>query len=133
LTSLAQLAANKEFVPDVLNSQYVQSGSIALKADRIGNPVGEAFAYRFLAKELIIFITWNVTEKFDGTGVVRVYDEKNRLVIESKPQKTKTPPAGKWVVSPGRIPLDQLHPGTYRVDYVLNDYPPWRSFFKLVP
>jgi hypothetical protein len=133
LTSLAQLSSNKEFAPDVVNANYIQSGTIALKADAIGNPVGEAFVFRELARELQLFITWNVAEKFDGRGAIKVYDDSNRVVVDGRPQPTKTPPAGKWVVSPGNIPIDRLPPGTYRVDYLLNDFPAWRSFFRIIP
>jgi hypothetical protein len=133
LTSLAQLLSSKEFVPEVLNANYVQSGTIALKSDAIGNPVGEAFVFRELARELQVFITWNVAENFDGRGAIKVYDDSNRVVVDSKPQPAKTAPAGKLVVSPGTISLNQLPPGTYRVDYLLNEVPAWRSFFRIVP
>ena len=132
LTSLAQLAT-KEFASDLVNAKYIQSGTIALRSDANGNPVGQAFTFRPSAKAVEVWITWNVAEHFDGNASLRVYDENNRLVFDSRPQQTNTPGGGKWVIRVGTIPLDSFPPGTYRVDYVLNDGPAWRSFFRMIP
>jgi hypothetical protein len=133
LTSLAQLSSAHEIAPDLVNSRYVQSGTIGTRSDANGNPVGQAFAFRPSTKELQLFISWNAAEHFNGKAVVKVYDESNRVLFETKAQSAQTSGGGHWVVHAGTIPLDSFPPGTYRVDYVLNDGPAWRSFFRMIP
>jgi hypothetical protein len=133
LTSLAQLAVAHEFAPDLLNAKYVQSGTIGIRSDSNGNPIGQAFTFRPSVKQLQIFITWNVSEHFGGNASLKVYDDHNRVVFESKPQAATTPAAKSWVVQAGTIPLESIPPGIYRIDYLLNDVPAWRSFFRMIP
>ena len=77
------------------------------------------------------FVTWDPKARLKGMMVLRLFDEDNRIRVESKPKKSDLKP-GSTVFSQWQMPLP-AQPGSYRVDVLVGDAVVWRRYFRVTP
>jgi hypothetical protein len=78
-----------------------------------------------------IYTLWQKKDK-NAKGVVsaKVYDSRNRLVVDVTPKRVSLP-GGPPLRVAFDVPLDKFSPGVFRVDVLWNDQPAWRTFFTV--
>lgn len=132
--TLATLAARNVFVPPLVGPRNVLTGTIARAVEKkndIPMPVDEKSEFRRSEKQAVAFLTWDPQEKRDGMAAFRVYDEDNKVVVEGKPMKLGLRPR-KYLVTTWPFPLAPFQAGSYRIDFLIDSEPVWRSFFRIV-
>lgn len=132
-TTLAELAARGLFIMPVARDSQIVYGYLCRGYQREGdsvqpNVVTSQFFHR--DGKIAVLVMWDPNRKVKSTDQVRVYDDANRLVLQSKPTKLHlgrhTTAYTGW-----KMPISTLLPGVYRVDVILGNTPEWRSFFRL--
>ncbi len=75
------------------------------------------------------FVTWDPKVRLKGAVVLRLFDEENRPLTESKPKKSDLKP-GDLIFADWKVPLPS-RPGVYRVDIAVDSAICWRGFFRV--
>jgi len=78
-----------------------------------------------------IYTAWQKKSR-NGKGEVtaKVYDARNRLLVDLTPQTISLPDAARVRV-PFEFALQKLAAGVYRVEILWNDKPAWRAFLTV--
>jgi hypothetical protein len=131
LVPLADIRARGDLLPAVQGGQNVMSGGFALGITQTQTVRPADQRQEFSSsrdKEFVIFITWNPQMRVKGIQMLRVYDEANRIVVESKPGKLDLRP-GDSRFSTWKLPVP-ARPGIYRAEILVDGVPTWRSFMR---
>jgi hypothetical protein len=81
---------------------------------------------------IIIYTNWVRKENIrKGVTSIRVYDSRNRLRSQGKPQPLNLP-ANSMLQFTTQFPVGSLEAGIYRVDVFWNDLPVWRAFISIM-
>jgi len=129
---LANLAARGVFTPPVVMARHVLSGGFASKIFRDGGrtqPVDQRTEFSTQDAVMTVFVTWDPKEKLKTVLMLRLFDQENRLLGETKPMKTtlqmRSLPFTTWEM---KVPPA---PGLYRVDVLVGSDVAWRGFFTV--
>ena len=78
-----------------------------------------------------VFVMWSPKERLRGLMTVRLFDEENLVVFESKPAKVDFR-KDQTLTSSWSLPIP-AKAGIYRADVLLNTTPIWRGFLRITP
>jgi len=133
-TSLADLRARGELIPALAREQNILSGGFAHEIARTNTvaPSDQREEFSAQEKKFVAFVTWSPIENIKGQTKIQLFDENNRLVLDSAPKKTNISKRD-LSLSSWEIPVARLAPGMYRADVLLDNKPIWRGFFKITP
>ena len=128
---LADLQARGDLLPAVQGGQHVLSGGFALGINRTETvtPADQRTEFSARDKEFVVFVTWSPQARVKGAVALKMYDDANHAVVDSKPGKLDLRP-GDRRLSNWRLPVPG-RPGTYRADVLLDGVPIWRSFVRI--
>jgi hypothetical protein len=128
---IAELRRRGVLMPPVVGDHVLSGGF----ARQIGTkpavrPVDQRDEYS--AREggaIYTFLTWDPKARLKGSVVLRLFNDENRPLVESKPKKSDLKP-GDMVFTHWQMPLPSS-PGVYRVDITLDGATCWRGFFRV--
>jgi hypothetical protein len=130
--SLADLRASGAVLPALQGNEHVLNAGFALKLQKGTTAVGfsdQRDEFAAAEKTFIAFISWNAQARVKGSLILRLVDDANRTVAESKPSKldlrASVPVVSKWDLT---IPTVA---GWYRADFLLDGKPVYRAFVKI--
>ena len=129
---LADARARGDLLPAVESGQNVMSGGFARGITRTQTVTPADQRQEFSAsrdKEFMVFVTWSPQMRVKGVALLRVYDEANRIVVESKPGKLDVRP-GDLRLSSWQLPVP-ARPAVYRAEILVGGVPIWRSFVRV--
>jgi len=129
---LADLAAKGVFTPRVVKGQHVLSGGFATKILRDGGrtqPVDQKTEFTAQDQSMTVFVTWDPKERLKTVITLRLFDQDNRLLAETKPAKT-TLRVGSLPFTTWELKVPPVA-GIYRADVVLGSDVAWRGFFRV--
>ena len=132
--TLAALGARGAFAPPLVGPRNVLTGTIARAVEKqndIPIAIDERSEFRRSEHQAVAFLTWDPQQKRDGMARFKIYDEDNKVVVEGKPSKFSLRPR-RYQVTTWPFPLASLKPGYYRIDFVIDADPVWRSSFRVV-
>lgn len=132
-TSLAELAQSGHFVAPLSRNRFVAFGSLSKSLTKSGPyplPVDERKEFSRKDSQMSVYINWEPKEKRKGITLCRTYNIENRLLGEGKPLKINLKP-GERMISQWTLGLQNLQPGVYRVDVLLDNDTVWRAFFRM--
>ncbi len=130
--SLADVRAHGDLLGSVQGFQHVLSGGFARGITRTQTIVPADRRTEFSAtrdKDLIVFVTWSPQIRLKGALLLRIYDEANRLTVDSKPGKLDVRP-GNSLLSNWKLAVPSK-PGMYRADVMVEGVPIWRGFVRI--
>jgi hypothetical protein len=127
-TSVADLRARGELLPALRGSEHVLSAGFAkrLLRSRFVAPSEQQDEFIAEDKTFIAFVSWSAQGRLKGLLALKLFDEMNRLVAESKPKKIDLRP-NVSLLSSWEIPVPQA-PGWYRGEFLVDGVPVYRSF-----
>jgi hypothetical protein len=130
---LADVRARGDLLAAVQSGQNVMSGGFArgiTKAQTV-TPAGQRREFSASRdKEFVVFVTWSPQVRLKGLNVLRVYDEMNHLVVESKPAKVDLRP-GDGRLSSWKLTVPERS-GVYRAEVLIDAVPIWRGFVRII-
>lgn len=132
--TLFALAARGVFPPPLVGPRNVLTGTIARAVEKqngIPVAVDEKSEFRRSERQAVAFLTWDPQERRSGMAGFRIHDEDNTVVMEGRPQKLSLEPR-RYLVTTWPFPLATLKPGTYRIDFLIDADPVWRSSFRVI-
>jgi hypothetical protein len=131
-TPLADLAARGVFTPPIVLARHVLSGGFASKILRDGGrtqPVDPKTEFSMQEPSMTVFVTWDPKERLKTILTLRIFDQDNRKLAETKPLKTTlrvgSLPFSTWDL---KVPPAE---GIYRVDVLIGSDVAWRGFFRV--
>lgn len=132
-TSVADARARGDLLAPLLNDQHVVSGGFATTVGRgpLVQPENQRSEFTSREERFSLFVTWSPHARLRGATTFRVYDETNRLVVESNSRKINLRPK-ELAITSWEIPVFK-RPGTYRAELHLDGSPAWRDYVKIVP
>jgi S1-C subfamily serine protease len=129
---LAEARARGDLLPAVIGGQHVMSGGFARGIAKTQTivPTDQRREFSVSDKQFVAFVTWSPQLRLKGALVLRLYDEANRVVVDSKPGKLDLRPGtsrlSSWTMTvPGGL-------GVYRADVLIDNVPIWRGFLRIV-
>ncbi len=134
-TTIEGLARSGQFLPALVNTQSVLSGTLARTVNRKSDPpqpIDEKIEFSRADNQGVLFLTWLPKEKRKGRPMLRLYDLDNRLISENQNKKKITVSANKLSYSMWDLNFAGLPPGIYRFDALLEGDIVWRTFFRMV-
>jgi hypothetical protein len=103
--------------------------SVAKRSNDLSTTDASEFSHR--DQFAWIYTLWQKKDKnVKGLVSAKVYDSRNRLVVDVTPKRVSLPEAPPLRVA-FDVPLDKFSPGVFRVDVLWNDQPAWRTFFTV--
>jgi S1-C subfamily serine protease len=131
--TLGDLLAQGVLTPPLTPTPSVVYGGSARSVSKAANDTSTNDTSEFSRRDRVawIYTLWQKKDK-NGKGVTsaKVYDYRNRLLVEIAPKKISLPDG-----APTRVAFDfsiETFPaGLYRVDVYWNDQPAWRTFFRV--
>jgi hypothetical protein len=129
---LADVRARGDLIPAVQGRRNVLAGGFASGINRTQTVVPADQREQFSAsrdKEFVIFVTWSPQARLKGMIVLRMYDEGNQGVVDSKPGKLDLRPGDARLSSWKMAVPDRA--GLYRAEVLLDGVPIWRSFVRV--
>jgi hypothetical protein len=129
---LGDLRTRGVTVPGIVGNEHVMSagfGRVDAKGKLVSTEQHSELSVR--EKAFAIFVTWYPKERLRGQMNVRLFDEENRPVAESKPAKVDFR-KDQTSTSSWSFPMVQ-NAGTYRADVFLDTTPIWRGFLRIMP
>jgi hypothetical protein len=112
--------------PVVAEDSVMQAG-FARDIERFPvRPLDQQEGFTAADKRFFVFVSWDPKQRLRGVMKLGVYDEDNRLVVESKPAKADLKP-GSTAFSQWQVPVP-ARPGVYRADVVMGEATLWRGF-----
>jgi hypothetical protein len=82
-------------------------------------------------KEFVTFISWGAQARLKGMMALRMYDEANQVIAESKQTKLDIRPGSpSSMLSSWKMPIP-ARAGTYRADVSIDGVPIWRGFVRI--
>ena len=132
-TTLGALLAQGVLTPPLTPTPSLVYGGSARNVSKSANDARTSDTSDFSHRDRVawIYTLWQKKDK-NGKGVTsaKVYDSRNRLVVDVAPKKISLPES-----APLRVAFDfgiEMFPvGVYRVDVYWNDQPCWRTFFRI--
>jgi hypothetical protein len=113
--------------------RHVLSGGFASKVLRNGGrtpPVDQKTEFSTQEPAMTVFVTWDPKEQLKTLITLRIFDQDNRMLAETKPVKTTlrigSVPFSTWEL---KVPPAV---GIYRVDVLIGSDAAWRGFFRVV-
>jgi hypothetical protein len=131
--TLAELATRGVFTPPVVHSRHILSGGFASKILRDGartQPIDQRTEFSLQDKTITVFVTWEPKELLKGIIVLRILDQDNKVLGETKPQKA-TLKVGSLTFSSWEFNVPPAE-GVYRTDVLLGPDVAWRGFFRVI-
>jgi hypothetical protein len=112
--------------------EHVVSGGFAkgILKEQTVRPADQREGFSAKDKEFVVFITWGPQARLKGTTTLRVYDESNQVVVESKPAKLDVRPGYPSVLSSWKLSVPPTV-GTYRAEVLVDGVPIWRGFVRV--
>lgn len=134
-TTLADMAAQGLLIPPVARDTQAAYGRLCHDYARIGQAALACSGPRtnvFSSRDnlMAVVITWGPNRKWKTTDQVRVYNDDNRLRIQTKRAKIDLKPQ-VTAFTGWKVPVSTLAPGVYRVDVLLGNTPEWRGYFRI--
>jgi hypothetical protein len=78
---------------------------------------------------MTVFVTWDPKERLKTVLTLRIFDQENRLLAETKPAKT-TLRVGSLPFTTWELKVPPAA-GIYRADVLLGPDVAWRGFFSV--
>lgn len=130
--ALADVRARGELLPAVQGGQHVLSGGFARAINRTQTIAPADQRQEFSARdgEFVVFITWGPQARLKGGLALKMYDEANHPIADSKPGKVDLRP-GDRRLSSWRVPVPS-RPGMYRAEVLVEGVPIWRAFVRVI-
>jgi hypothetical protein len=130
--ALAEARVRGDLLPAVQSGQNVMSGGFArsIATTQTVRPADQRQEFSVSRdKDFVVFVTWSPQMRLKGTSLLRLHNDTNQVVVESKPGKVDLRPGdarlSSWKLTvPGR-------PGIYRADVLIEGVPIWRGFVKV--
>jgi hypothetical protein len=128
---IADARARGELLPAIRGQEHVVSGGFAKRLLRTETIAPSEMVEEFTAsdKTLIAFISWGPQTRVKGMLSLRVYDENNHVIAESKPKKIDLR-QGSLTLSKWDLTVPTV-PGWYRGEFLLDDVPFYRAFMRV--
>lgn len=130
--TLLDLRSRGVTVPRVIGGEHVMTGGfgpVDAKGKLVSTEHRDELSMR--DKAFGVFVMWSPKERLRGLMTVRLFDEDNLVVLESKPAKVDLrkdqTPTSSW-----SLPILKKT-GVYRADVLLNSIPIWRGFLRITP
>jgi len=129
--SITELRTRGVLMPPVIGDHVLSGGF----ARQIGTrpavrPVDQRDEYSVREGGAIhVFVTWDPKVRLKGSVVLRLFNDENRSLVESKPKKSDLKP-GEMIFTHWQLPLPSS-PGVYRVDITIDAATCWRGFFRV--
>lgn len=129
--SMTDLRARTELLPALRGTEHVLSAGFAKRLLRSNFVSPSEAQEEFVAedKTVIAFISWSTQGRLKGMLSLKIFDEANHLVAESKPKKIDLRP-GVSMLSSWQIPVPTA-PGWYRAEFLVDGAPIYRSFMHV--
>jgi hypothetical protein len=129
---LADLRARGELLSAVVGGQHVMSGGFARGIAKTQTivPTDQRREFSVSDKQFVAFVTWSPQLRLKGALVLRLHDEANHVVVDSKPGKLDLRP-GDARLSSWTMTVPE-RPGVYRADVLVDNVPIWRGFLRIV-
>jgi hypothetical protein len=130
-TSLADGRARGDLIPAVQGRQHVLSAGFArgITRNETITPADQRQDFSVRDKEFVVFLTWAAQKRIRGAVVLRMYDEANRITLDTKPGKLDVRPGDRKMVN-WRLTVPQ-RPGMYRAEVLVDGVPHWRGFVRI--
>lgn len=80
-------------------------------------------------KEFVVFVEWGAQARLKGLQTLRLYDDHNVSLGETKPAKLDVRP-GSTSLTSWKLPVPP-HAGVYRAEVLIDGTPIWRGFVKV--
>jgi hypothetical protein len=112
--------------------EHVISGGFAkgILKDQTVRPADQRQDFSTKDKEFVVFITWGPQARLKGMTTLRLYDQSNQLVADSKPAKLDVRPGSPSVLSSWKMSIP-TRAGIYRADVLVDGVPMWRGFVRV--
>lgn len=134
-STISQLSATNQFMPALLATQNVLSGSLSRGLNRKAEPpraIEERYEFARGDGKVTVLLSWLPDEKRKGLPSLRMFDLDNRLIFEGVGKKKITVLPNKLSYSAWEVDIATLPPGIYRVDVLLDTDTVWRTFFRMI-
>jgi hypothetical protein len=130
---LAEARATGDLLPAIRGDEHVVAGGFAKRLIRTETVSPSEIAQEFTAadKMLVAFISWGPQTRVKGAVTLRVIDENNHVIAESKPKKMDVRQGSRTLTS-WDLPVPSL-PGWYRGEFLLDGVPIYRAFMRVEP
>lgn len=131
--TLADLRATGILTPPLDPSPSVIYGATARSAPKYANDASTDTS-EFSRRDSVVWVytMWQKKEKVGkGMMAAKVYDSRNRLVVDVAPKKASLPDSLPALRVAFNFGIQNFQPGDYRVDVLWNDRPAWRTFFHI--
>lgn len=128
---ITELRTRGVLMPPV-TGDHVLSGGFARQIDTrpTVRPIDQRDDYSVReGGSIYAFVTWDPKVRLKGFVVLRLFNDENRVLVESRPLKSDFKP-GDMIFTHWPLPLPSS-PGVYRVDIMLDAATFWRGFFRV--
>lgn len=135
LATLSDLHVAGQMVRPLQPQQEVMSGNFARATKSSGGftqMIESKNEFSMRDKECSFSVMVRGTTKAKSVVAIWLYDVDNRPLAGSKPMKVNFK-LGSMLTLDWKVPLGQLQPGYYRVDFTIDEIPAWRGFLQVVP
>jgi hypothetical protein len=131
LLPLAEARTRGDFLAAVQRGQHVLSGGFARAINNATTVTASDQRREFSTRDktIVVFVTWSPQARLKGAVVMRLFDETNRVIVDSKPGKLNLR-VGDSRLSSWSIPVP-LRPGVFRADVSIDGVPIWRDFVRI--
>jgi hypothetical protein len=132
-TSFTDMAKTSQFLESLARNENLFTGTMGRSVKYTNQQLlvnDEKFEYQRRDGHVTVLVTWHAHGKFKSAPLLRIYDVDNKMVAMSPRNKVNLS-NGDLAFSCWAIKVDNLSPGTYRVDLVMDGPPVWRTFFRL--
>jgi hypothetical protein len=131
--ALADARASGDLLPAIRGDEHVVAGGFAKRLLRTQTVAPSEIAQEFTAadKTLVAFISWGPQTRVKGTVMLRVFDDNNKLIAESKPKKMDMR-QGSLTLTSWDLTVPSA-PGWYRGEFLLDGVPFYRAFMRVEP
>jgi hypothetical protein len=129
--AIAEARARGELLPALRGQEHVVSGGFAKRLLRTQTvaPSEMVEEYSSADKTMIAFISWGPQTRVKGMLSLRILDENNQVVAESKPKKLDLR-QGSLSISSWDMPVPAAS-GWYRAEFMLDGVPFYRAFMHV--
>jgi hypothetical protein len=108
-------------------------GGTARSVSKTANDASTSDTSEFSRRDRVawVYTLWQKKDK-NGKGLTsaKVYDYRNRLIIDVAPKKISLSEESSLRVA-FNLGIEGFPPGIYRVDVFWNSEPTWRTFFRV--
>lgn len=132
-TAFSDLVTQSVFTQPLTPASSLVYGGSARSVSKVPNDASTNDASEFSHRDRVawIYTLWRKKDK-EARGVTsaKVYDYKNRLLVDIAPKKISLPDGPPLRVA-FDFSIETFPAGVYRVDVYWNDKPAWRTFFRV--